>query len=254
MKKKQKIRVEKTEKGVEVFIDPEVTKISKGDIPNEAEILHIPANSKLSCIERRALPKSILVPENYEASHITRYRNSFYLGSENNPYFLLLWARKAPIHKDCQIIYPHRRNHLFSQEKNFDPERKAVKLKSLLNVVRRNGKKIFSLENSESWKTKDGFLWDIHGNRIASLEDNVEIYSTYFHGGYWWQDEEFGPVAHPSLYGYRAWRTMATDWDGFALRTYVYIGDELIGRVDAMASAEMFNCVCNHAFFDPECG
>ena len=34
MKKAQKIRVEKTEKGVEVFIDSEVTKISKGDIPN----------------------------------------------------------------------------------------------------------------------------------------------------------------------------------------------------------------------------
>jgi hypothetical protein len=47
---------------------------------------------------------------------------------------------------------------------------------------------------------------------------------------------------------------MVEDWDGFALRTYVYIGDELIGRVDAMASAGIFNYVCNHAFFDPECG
>ena len=254
MKKKQKIRVEKTERGMEVFIDSEVTKISEGDIPNNAEILHIPASSKLASIERRALPKSILVPEDYEASHITRYRNSFYLGSADNPYFLLLWARKAPIHKDCQIIYPHRRNHLFSQEKNFDPERKAVKLKSLLNVVRRNDKKIFSLEDSESWKTKDGFLLDAHGNRIASLENDVEIYCTYFHGGYWWNDDEFGLVAHPSLYGFRAWRTMIEDWDGFALRTYVSAGDEFIGSLDAMASAEIFNYVCNHAFFDPECG
>ena len=32
MEKTKKIRVEKTERGVEVFIDPEVTKISKGDI------------------------------------------------------------------------------------------------------------------------------------------------------------------------------------------------------------------------------
>ena len=112
------IKILETEKGVEVFIDPEVTKISEGDIPNDAEILHIPVNSKLSSIERGALPKSILVPEDYEASHITRYRNSFYLGSEDNPYFLLLWARKAPIHKDCQLIYPHRRNHLYSREKN----------------------------------------------------------------------------------------------------------------------------------------
>ena len=251
---KKMIKILETEKGVEVFIDSEVTKISKGDIPNDAEILHIPANSKLASIERRALPKSILVPEDYEASHITRYRNSFYLGSEDNPYFLLLWARKAPIHKDCQLIYPHRRNHLFSQEKNFDPERKAVKLKSLLNVVRRNGKKIFSLEDSEIWKTKDGFLLDARGNRIVSLEDDVEIYSTYFHGGYWWNDDEFGPVAHPSLYGFRAWRSMVEDWDGFALRTYVSAGDKFLGSLDAMASAEIFNYVCNHAFFDPECG
>ena len=251
---KKMIKIQETEKGVEVFIDPEVTKISEGDIPSDAEILHIPVSSKLSSIERRALPKSILVPEDYEASHITRYRNSFYLGSEDNPYFLLLWARKAPIHKDCQLIYPHRRNHLFSQEKNFDPERKAVKLKSLLNVVRRNGKKIFSLEDSESWKTKDGFLLDARGNRIVSLEDDVEIYSTYFHGGYWWNDDEFGPVAHPSLYGFRAWRAMVEDWDGFALRTYVSAGDKFLGSLDAMASAEIFNYVCNHAFFDPECG
>ena len=254
MEKTKKIRVETTERGVEVFIDPEVTKISKGDIPNEAEILHIPTNSKLSCIERQALPKSILVPEDYEASHITRYRNSFYLGSEDNPYFLLLWARKAPIHKDCQIIYPHRRNQLYSREKNSVNRGKTVKLKSLLNVVRRNGKKIFSLENSESWKTKDGFLLDTRGNRIASLEDDVEIYSTYFHGGYWWNDDEFGLVAHPSLYGYRAWRAMIEDWNGFSLCTYVSVGDELIGSIDAMASAEIFNYVCNHAFFDPECG
>ena len=86
---KKMIKILETEKGVEVFIDSEVTKISKGDIPNDAEILHIPANSKLSSIERGALPKSILVPEDYEASHITRYRNSFYLGSEDNPYYLL---------------------------------------------------------------------------------------------------------------------------------------------------------------------
>ena len=251
---KKMIKILETEKGVEVFIDSEVTKISEGDIPNNAEILHIPANSKLASIERRALPKSILVPEDYEASHITRYRNSFYLGSEDNPYFLLLWARKAPIHKDCQLIYPHRRNHLYSREKNSENREKTVKLKSLLNVVRRNGKEIFSLEDSESWKTKDGFLLDAHGNRIVSLEDDVENYSTYFHGGYWWNDDEFGPVAHPSLYGYRAWRAMIEDLDGFALRTYVSVGDEFIGSIDAMASAEIFNYVCNHAFFDPECG
>ena len=251
---KKIIKILETEKGVEVFIDSEVRKISKGDIPNDAEILHIPANSKLASIERRALPKSILVPEDYEASHITRYRNSFYLGSEDNPYFLLLWARKAPIHKDCQLIYPHRRNHLYSREKNSENREKTVKLKSLLNVVRRNGKEIFSLEDSESWKTKDGFLLDARGNRIVSLEDDVEIYSTYFHGGYWWHDDEFGPVANPSLYGYRAWRAMIEDWDGFALRTYVSAGDKFLGSLDAMASAEIFNYVCNHAFFDPECG
>ena len=251
---KEMIKILETEKGVEVFIDPEVTKISKGDIPNDAEILHIPVSSKLSSIERRALPKSILVPEDYEASHITRYRNSFYLGSEDNPYFLLLWARKAPIHKDCQLVYPHRRNHLYSREKNFENRGKTVKLKSLLNVVRRNGKEIFSLEDSESWKTKDGFLLDTRGNRIVLLEENVEIYSTYFHGGYWWHDDEFGPVAHPSLYGFRAWRAMVEDWDGFALRTYVSAGDKFLGSLDAMASAEIFNYVCNHAFFDPECG
>ena len=251
---KKMIKILETEKGVEVFIDSEVTKISEGDIPNNAEILHIPANSKLASIERRALPKSILVPEDYEASHITRYRNSFYLGSEDNPYFLLLWARKAPIHKDCQLIYPHRRNHLYSREKNYENRGKTVKLKSLLNVVRRNGKEIFSLEDSESWKTKDGFLLDAHGNRVISLEDDVEIYSTYFHGGYWWNDDEFGPVAHPSLYGFRAWRAMVEDWDGFALRTYVSAGDKFLGSLDAMASAEIFNYICNHAFFDPECG
>ena len=251
---KKMIKILETEKGVEVFIDSEVTKISEGDIPNNAEILHIPANSKLASIERRALPKSILVPEDYEASHITRYRNSFYLGSEDNPYFLLLWARKAPIHKDCQLIYPHRRNHLYSREKNSENREKTVKLKSLLNVVRRNSKEIFSLEDSESWKTKDGFLLDARGNRIVSLEDDVEIYSTYFHGGYWWNDDEFGPVAHPSLYGFRAWRAMVEEWDGFALRTYVSAGDKFLGSLDAMASAEIFNYVCNHAFFDPECG
>ena len=251
---KKMIKILETEKGVEVFIDSEVTKISEGDIPNNAEILHIPANSKLASIERRALPKSILVPEDYEASHITRYRNSFYLGSEDNPYFLLLWARKAPIHKDCQLIYPHRRNHLYSREKNSENREKTVKLKSLLNVVRRNSKEIFSLEDSESWKTKDGFLLDARGNRIVSLEDDVEIYSTYFHGGYWWNDDEFGPVAHPSLYGYRVWRAMIENWDGFALRTYVSAGDKFLGSLDAMASAEIFNYVCNHAFFDPECG
>ena len=251
---KKMIKILETEKGVEVFIDSEVTKISEGDIPNNAEILHIPANSKLASIERRALPKSILVPEDYEASHITRYRNSFYLGSEDNPYFLLLWARKAPIHKDCQLIYPHRRNHLYSREKNYENRGKTVKLKSLLNVVRRNGKEIFSLEDSESWKTKDGFLLDAHGNRVISLEDDVEIYSTYFHGGYWWNDDEFGLVAHPSLYGFRAWRAMVEDWDGFALRTYVSAGDKFLGSLDAMASAEIFNYICNHAFFDPECG
>ena len=251
---KEMIKILETEKGVEVFIDPKVTKISEGDIPNNAEILHIPANSKLASIERRALPKSILVPEDYEASHITRYRNSFYLGSEDNPYFLLLWARKAPIHKDCQLIYPHRRNHLYSREKNSENREKTVKLKSLLNVVRRNGKKIFLLEDSESWKTKDGFLLDARGNRIVSLEDDVEIYSTYFHGGYWWHDDEFGLVAHPSLYGYRAWRAMVEDWDGFALRTYVSAGDKFLGSLDAMASAEIFNYIFNHAFFDPECG
>ena len=251
---KKMIKILETKKGVEVFIDSEVTKISEGYIPNNAEILHIPANSKLASIERRALPKSILVPEDYEASHITRYRNSFYLGSEDNPYFLLLWARKAPIHKDCQLIYPHRRNHLYSREKNSENRGKTVKLKSLLNVVKRNGKKIFSLEDSESWKTKDGFLLDAHGNRVISLEDDIEIYSTYFHGGYWWNDDEFGLVAHPSLYGFRAWRAMVEDWDGFALRTYVSAGDKFLGSLDAMASAEIFNYVCNHAFFDPECG
>ena len=251
---KEMIKILETEKGVEVFIDSEVTKISKGDIPSDAEILHIPANSKLASIERRALPKSILVPEDYEASHITRYRNSFYLSSEDNPYFLLLWARKAPIHKDCQLIYPHRRNHLYSREKNSENRGKTVKLKSLLNVVKRNGKRIFSLEDSEIWKTKDGFLLDARGNIIVSLEDDVEIYSTYFHGGYWWNDDEFGPVAHPSLYGFRAWRAMVEDWDGFALRTYVSAGDKFLGSLDAMASAEIFNYVCNHAFFDPECG
>ena len=254
MKKKRRIRVEKTERGVEGYLNPEGRKLGRGDIPEDADILHIPANSKLSSIERRALPKSILVPEDYEAARITRYRNSFYLGSEDNPYFLLLWARKAPIHKDCQLIYPHRRNHLYSREKNSENREKTVKLKSLLNVVKRNGKKIFSLEDNESWKTKDGFLLDACGNRIVSLEDDVEIYSTYFHGGYWWHDAEFGPVAHPSLYGYRAWRAMVEDWDGFALRTYVSAGDKFLGSLNSMASAEIFNYVCNHAFFDPECG
>ena len=46
MKKKQKIRVEKTERGVEVYLNPEVWKLGVDDIPKDADILHIPANSK----------------------------------------------------------------------------------------------------------------------------------------------------------------------------------------------------------------
>ena len=51
----------------------------------------------------------------------------------------------------------------------------------------------------------------------------------------------------------RAQRDMTTDLDGFALRAHVYAGDKFFGSLDATETAEIFNYVCNHAFFDPEC-
>lgn len=260
----------KSEEGTVVTFDTWCYDIDKGDIPADTVKIIIPEDTHICYITEGAFPKRV-VNRLIKSRALTAYENGYYLGTSKNPYFMLLdflhyedkegscWIYGGKkIHPDCEVIRPsHITNFAaWKREERHD----AVSLKDLIDVLGKENKDALTLENGGAWSTSDGKLLDSDGNVVADLDDKLDIYCHYFHGGMFWNKKsELYPVAHLGALGYRFCEGMKKD-----MGIYTYVStkkkepeDELqdIGQLDMTASCKIFNWVLNHGdCFDAECG
>ena len=188
--KRKDITYKKTPDGTEVYLSETCRELRAGDIPTDTVKLHIPKNSCLTHIEENALPWDYYydVPETLRKTSIKKYLRSLYIGSEENPHFIL-WKRGVhnergdedfiadPILPSCEIIAPTRENKRFF-EYHFNNNEKTVQLKSIVKLFKGKHKSSLKFCDKErndydSWKVKGENLVTNDGKLIASLDSEV---------------------------------------------------------------------------------
>lgn len=242
--------------------------IDKGDIPANTVKIIIPDDTKIGYISEGAFPKRV-VKRLINSGAVTEYERGYYLGTDKNPFFILLDFLHREyrdgecfvyggdkIHPDCEIILPKQITNFAAWRR--EERHGAVSLKDLIDVLRKETKNALTLENGGAWSTSDGKLLDSDGTVVADLNDELDIYCHWYHGGMFWNKKsELYPVGHLGALGYR-FCVMKKELE---IQTYVSTKkkgteDELqdIGRLDITASAQLFNFALNYGCFDSECG
>lgn len=259
----------KTEEGTIATFDRRCYDIDKGDIPADTCGIIIPGDTRIGYISEGAFPKRV-VKRLIKSGAVTEYECGYYLGTDKNPFFILLdfshreyrdgacfiYGGKK-IHPDCEVIRPSKITNYAAWER--EERHDAVSLKDLIDVLGKETKDALTLENGGAWSTSDGKLLDSDGNVVADLDDKLEIYCHYFHGGMFWNKKsELYPVGHLGALGYRFCKIMKKE---MGISAYVSTKkketeDELqdIGQLDITASAQLFNFALNYGCFDTECG
>ena len=260
----------KTEEGTVVSFDTWCCDIDKGDIPGDTVKIIFPDDTHIGYIAEGAFPKRV-VRRLIKSGALTAYEDGYYLGASKNPYFMLwdflhyedkegscwIYGGKK-IHPDCEVIRPTKITNYAAWER--EERHDAVTLNDLIDVLGKENKNALTLENGGAWSTSDGKLLDSDGNVVADLNDELDIYCHYFHGGMFWNKKsELYPVAHLGALGWRFSRVMKKE---MGISAYVSTKkketeDELqdIGQLDMTASCKTFNWVLNHGnCFDTECG
>ncbi len=258
----------KTEEGTVVSFDTWCYDIDKGDIPADTSRLIIPDDTKIGFITEGAFPKRV-VKRLIKSGAVTEYERGYYLGTDKNPFFILLDFLHREyrdgtcfiyggdkIHPDCEVIRPTKITNYaaWNREERHD----AVSLKDLIDVIKET-KDALTLENGGgAWSTADGKLLDSDGNVVADLNDELDIYCHYYHCGMFWNKKsELYPVGHLGALGYRFCKVMKKEMGISAYVSKKTTEDERqdIGRLDMTASCKIFNWVLNHGdCFDAECG
>ena len=243
--------------------------IDKGDIPANTVKIIIPDDTKIGYIGEGAFPKRV-VKRLIKSRAVTEYERGYYLGTDKNPFFILLDFLHREyrdgdcfvyggdkIHPDCEVILPNQITNFAAWRR--EERHGAVSLKDLIDLLGKENKKALTLENGGVWSTSDGKLLDSDGNVVADLNDELDIYCHWYHGGMFWNKKsELYPVGHLGALGYR----FCVVKKELGIQTYVSTKkkgteDELqdIGQLDMTASCKIFNWVLNHGdCFDAECG
>ena len=261
-----------TEEGTIVTFDRWCCDIDKGDIPGDTVKIIIPDDTRIGYISEGAFPKRV-VKRLIKSGAVTKYERGYYLGTNKNPYLILLDFLHREyrdgtcfiyggdtIHPDCEVIRPTKITNYAAWER--EERHDAVSLKDLIDVLGKENKNALTLENGGAWSTSDGKL-DSDGNVVADLNDELHIYCFWYHGGMFWNKKsELYPVAHLGALGYRFCKVMKKEMGISAYvsakkKTEDELQEELqdIGRLDDItASAQLFNFALNYGCFDSECG
>ena len=267
-KRREKWVTHKTEEGgTIVTFDRWCCDIDKGDIPGNTFKIIIPDDTKLGYISEGAFPKRV-VKRLIKSGAVTEYERGYYLGTSKNPYFMLLDFLHREyrdgacfvyggdkIHPDCQVIFPNKITNYAAWER--EERHDAISLKDLIDVLGKENKDALTLKNGGAWSTSYGKLLDSDGNVIADLNDELDIYCHWYHGGMFYNKKsELYPVGHLGALGYRFCEVMKKEMGISAYVSTKKTEDELqdIGRLDITASCKIFNFVLNHGSFDTECG
>ena len=258
-----------TEEGTVVTFDKWCCGIDKGDIPGDTVKIIIPDDTHIGYITEGAFPKRV-VKRLIKSGAVTEYERGYYLGTDKNPFFILLdFSHREyrdgdcfvyggdKIHPDCEVIRPTKITNFAAWRR--EERHGAVSLKDLIDVLGKENKKVLTLENGGAWSTSDGKLLDSDGNAVADLNDELEIFGFWYHGGMFWNKKsELCPVGHLGALGYRFCKIMKREMGISAYVSTKKKGteDELqdVGRLDITASAQLFNFALNYGCFDSECG
>ena len=260
----------RTEEGTVVTFDRWCCDIDKGDIPGDTFKIIIPDNTKIGYISEGAFPKRV-VKRLIKSGAVTEYERGYYLGTDKNPFFILLDFLHREyrdgdcfvyggdkIHPDCEVIRPTAITNFAAWRR--EERHGAVSLKDLIDVLGKENKDALTLENGGAWSTSDGKLLDSDGTVVADLNDALKIFGFWLHGGMFWNKKsELYPVGHLGALGYRFCKVMKKE---MCISAYVSVStkketeEELqdIGRLDITASAQLFNFALNYGCFDSECG
>ena len=270
-KRQQFVTHTETNEGTIVTFHENCRHIQKGDIPADTVKILFPEDTRIGYISEGAFPKRV-VNRLIKSRALTAYENGYYLGTSKNPYFMLLdflhyedkegscWIYGGKkIHPDCEVIRPTKITNYAAWER--EERHDGVTLKDLIVVLGKENKNALTLENGGAWSTSsDGKLLDSDGSVVADLDDKLDIYCHWFHGGMFWNKKsELYPVGHLGALGYRFCKVMKKE---MGISAYVSTKkketeDELqdIGQLDMTASCKTFNWVLNHGnCFDTECG
>lgn len=262
----------KTEEGTVVTFDTWCCDIDKGDIPADTAKLIIPDDTHIGYITEGAFPKRV-VKRLIKSGAVTEYERGYYLGTDKNPFFILLDFLHREyrdgtcfiyggdqIHPACEVIRPTKITNYaaWRREERHD----AVSLKDLIDILGKENKNALTLESGAdwggAWSTSDGKLLDSDGNVVADLNDELDIYGHWYHCGMFWNKKsELYPVAHLGALGYRFCRVMKKEMGISAYVSTKKEGTEElqdIGRLDITVSAQLFNFALNYGCFDSECG
>ena len=268
-KRQQFVTHTETNEGTIVTFHENCRHIQKGDIPADTVKILFPEDTRIGYISEGAFPKRV-VNRLIKSRALTAYENGYYLGTSKNPYFMLLdflhyedkegscWIYGGKkIHPDCEVIRPTKITNYAAWER--EERHDGVTLKDLIDVLGKENKNALTLENGGAWSTSsDGKLLDSDGSVVADLDDKLDIYCHWFHGGMFWNKKsELYPVGHLGALGYRFARVMKKELGISAyVSTKKETEDELqdIGRLDITVSAQLFNFALNYGCFDSECG
>ena len=269
-KRQQFVTHTETNEGTIVTFHENCCHIQKGDIPADTVKILFPEDTRIGYISEGAFHKRV-VKRLIKSEAVTEYERGYYLGTDKNPFFILLDFLHREyrdgdcfvyggdkIHPDCQVICPSAIINFAAWRR--EERHGAVTLKDLIDVLGKGNKDALTLENGGAWSTADGKLLDSEGNIMADLNDELDIYCHWYHGGMFWNKKsELYPVAHLGALGYRFCKVMKKD-----MGIYTYVStkkkgteDERqdIGQLDMTASCKIFNWVLNHGdCFDAECG
>ena len=268
-KKREKWVTQKTEEGgTIVTFDRWCCDIDKGDIPGDTVKIILPDDTKIGYITEGSFPKRV-VKRLIKSGAVTEYEHGYYLGTDKNPFFILLdFSHREyrdgtcfvyggdKIHPDCEVIRPTKITNFAAWRR--EERHGAVSLKDLIDVLGKENKDALALENGGAWSTSDGKLLDSNGNVVADLNDELDIYCHWYHGGMFWNKKsELYPVGHLGALGYRFCKIMKKEMGISAYVSTKKTEDERqdIGQLDMTASCKIFNWVLNHGdCFDAECG
>ena len=209
------------EGGTIVTFDRWCCDIDKGDIPANTVKVIIPDDTHIGYITEGAFPKRV-VKRLIKSGAVTEYERGYYLGTDKNPFFILLdFSHREygdgdcfvyggdKIHPDCEVIRPTKITNFAAWRR--EERHGAVSLKDLIDVLGKENKKALTLENGGgAWSTSsDGKLLDSDGNVVADLNDELEIFGFWLHGGMFWNKKsELYPVGHLGALGYRFCKIM----------------------------------------------
>ena len=151
----------RTEEGTVVTFDMWCCGIDKGDIPADTEKIIIPDNTHIGYITEGAFPKRV-VKRLIKSGAVTEYERGYYLGTDKNPFFILLDFLHREyrdgdcfvyggdkIHPDCEVIRPSQITNFAAWRR--EERRGAVSLKDLIDVLGRKNKDAVTLENG-AWR------------------------------------------------------------------------------------------------------